>query len=139
MAYRFSEAAAAIGITEAALRNWMTRNKLDLFEERPEGGWRTFSENDVLVLALAAKLVTFGAKVDEAVQAAGIALANVNFSTMAGLPRYYWAAPSRFGGWHVDADEGMTLHQAADGGAAAIRIAPTMVLAGALKLLRAAG
>ena len=89
-----------------------------------------------MVLALAAKLVTFGASVDDAVRATTDALANVNFSNMDGLPRFYWAAPSTFGGWFLSEKEELVLSEAADGGAAAVRIAPTRVLSAALKRLR---
>ncbi len=136
MSYRFGQAAKAIGVTEAALRNWMTRNQLDLFDERPANGWRSFSENDVMVLALAAKLVAFGASVDDAVRATTDALANVNFRNMDGLPYYYWAAPSRLGGWFLCDKEELVLSEAVDGGDAAVRIAPIRVLSAALKRLR---
>ncbi|GLT00116.1 hypothetical protein GCM10007897_15000 [Sphingobium jiangsuense] len=109
--YRFSQAAEIIGISRAALRNWMTRNQLDLFDERPANGWRSFSENDVMILALAAKLVAFGASVDDAVMAAKGVLTN-----MGGHPMYYWAAPSRFGGWIIS-DEDAVVQDAAIGGA----------------------
>lgn len=104
--FRFSQAAAAIGVTEAALRNWMTRNNLDLFDARPAGGWRTFSERDIFVLAIAAELIRFNAPVRAAVEAARTGLGDMNFKTLAGMPNHLFAAPNAHG-WDARTDEGL--------------------------------
>lgn len=131
--YRFAQAAQAVGVTEAALRNWMTRNKLDLSEGRPERGWRQFSESDVFVLGLAVELVNYGAVVGEAVEAARIGLADTNYATLEGLPRYLYAARSRFGGWEIGQDNGMV--RELSGARSVIEIAVPIVLAGVRRRL----
>lgn len=134
MAYRFGQTAAAIGVTGAALRNWMSRNEVDLWGERPEGGWRSFSDRDVYVLALAAELVNYGAKVDEAVNAVQGAIANAPGGDPLGLPSYLYAARSRFGGWEMHADEGLALTLANH--RSVIKLAPTVIMAEANARLR---
>ena len=91
--YRFGAAAAAIGISEQALRNWLTRNEVDLFEKRPGGGWRSFSESDIFVLSVTAELVKFGCPVDDAVRIARECLGSMNFATLTDMPQHIWAAP----------------------------------------------
>lgn len=107
--YRFPQAAMGIGLTEPALRNWVGRNDVDLFGERPKGGWRWFSENDVFVLAVAAELVRFGAKVQPAVDAAREGLAFTNFSTWEGLPNHLYAAPEATGRWVANSNRELVL------------------------------
>lgn len=104
--YKFGQVAAAIGVSEASLRNWMTRYELDLFGARPRGGWRTFIEKDVYVLALAAELVRFGGTVCEAVGAARQRLGLIDAANFEELPRYIYAAPDG-PGWFTADDEGM--------------------------------
>lgn len=64
--FRFGQASQAIGISEGALRNWIARDQLDLWEDREGAGWRSFTEEQIYHLALVAVLVRFGAKVTEA-------------------------------------------------------------------------
>lgn len=104
--YRFGQVAVAVGLGEPALRNWLRRNKIDLFEAQPESGWRVFTENDVFVLAIAAELVRFGAPVKQAVDAVRQAMGFVNFKTWEHLPSYIYAAPDSVG-WHAADNEGL--------------------------------
>jgi hypothetical protein len=104
--YKFRQVAAAIGVSEASLRNWMTRYELDLSGSRPKGGWRTFIEKDVYVLALAAELVRFGGTVCEAIGAARQRLGLMDATTFEGLPRFMYAAPDG-AGWFTADDEGI--------------------------------
>lgn len=64
--YRFKQAASAIGISEPALRAWLTRENLGIWDDRPQRGWRTFTDDDISKLALVAELVSYNAKVKEA-------------------------------------------------------------------------
>lgn len=107
MQFRFGQAAEAIGVKEAALRNWLSRNNVDLWGERPDGGWRTFTARDVLILSLAAELVSFGAKVDDAVFAVQAAVADAPGADPFELPATLYGARSVFGGWELHADKGM--------------------------------
>ena len=135
--YRFSQAAAAIGVTEAALRNWMTRNDLDLFGERPKGGWRSFNRKDVFVLALAAEMVRFGAPVKEAVDAARQGLGMTDLVSLEGMPRWLFCAPDGFGtGWGAWDDEGLAMELT--GGPSLLKIAVPICLNNARKRLDAA-
>jgi len=134
--YRFAQVAKAIGVTEPGLRNWMTRNKLDLFEGRPERGWRSFSENDVFVLALAAELVRFGAPVEDAVDAVRGGLAEVNFRTWEGLPTHLYASPCRFGGWRAYKDEAFATGMSSSG--SVLKVPVPIILVAARKTLAGA-
>ena len=64
--YRFGHAANAIGISEGALRNWIARDKLPISDDRQEGGWRTFSEAQIIELALTSELVRHNIRVKHA-------------------------------------------------------------------------
>lgn len=123
--YRFGQVASAIGVTEAALRNWLTRNNVALWSERPEGGWRSFALRDVYVLALSAELVGYGAKVDDAVNAVQSALAEVLGHEPDKLPSYLYAVRTQFG-WELLADEGMALHLGGD--RSVIKLAPLVIM-----------
>ena len=89
--YRFKQAAYAIGITEAALRNWLTREKLGIWGERPEGGWRTFDETAIFKLAIVAELVSFGIKVMDAYQALELVLVEIPGMSVTDLPDFLYA------------------------------------------------
>ena len=104
--YRFGHVAFAVGLGEPALRNWLRRNKIDLFEAQPESGWRVFTENDVFVLALAVELVRFGSPVKDAVDAIRKAMGFVNFKTWEHLPQVIFAAPDG-SGWYAGDNEGL--------------------------------
>ena len=134
--YRFGQAAIAIGIPEASLRNWMTRNKLDLFDARPDRGWRTFTENDVYILAMARELVKFGVPVKSAVDAVRIGLGGTNFETWDGLPTFLFAAPDHADEWVCDQDEGLVL--TVTGSATVAKVAVPIVLAAARRRLSTA-
>lgn len=131
--YRFGHVAHAIGLGEPALRNWLRRNKIDLFEAQPESGWRIFTENDVFVLALAAELVRFGAPVKEAVDAVRTAMGMVNFKTWDKLPNYIYAAPDQVG-WYASENEGLVSDR---GGPTLIKVAVPVVMSAARKRLLA--
>jgi hypothetical protein len=124
--YRFGLAAAAIGMSEAALRNWMTRNKIDLWEQRPEGGWRQFSLRDVFVLSLVAELVSYGARVDQGVAAVQAALAEVPENEPINLPNPLYGSRTRFGDWELHGDPAMALHL--NGGRCILKIFPMQVM-----------
>lgn len=64
-ALRFSDAAYAIGKAPSTLRNWLQRNQVKLPGQHSEG-WREFTYADIAVLAIVAKLVSFGLKVETA-------------------------------------------------------------------------
>lgn len=100
--YRFGQVAAAIGMNEGQFRNWLTRDRIVLSGHRTSGGWRTFTERDVMVLALAAELVRFGARVFEAVKAVSSAVDNGGLMAMAAPYAQWWAAPDLKGGWLLD-------------------------------------
>ena len=125
--YRFGQAAAAIGITEAALRNWMTRNTIDLWGERPAAGWRTFTKRDVLVLALANEMVRYGAKVDHAVRAVQFAMADAPGADPYRLPAELYAVALPDGTWDLRGDEGAALAVAAR--PTLIKLFPTRIMA----------
>lgn len=55
--YQFPQAAAAIGVTVAALRNWVHRDRLPIWDDRGEGDWRTFTESQIIALAMTGELV----------------------------------------------------------------------------------
>ena len=131
--YRFGHVAHAIGLGEPALRNWLRRNKIDLFEPQPESGWRIFTENDVLVLALAAELVRFGAPVKEAVDAMRSAMGMVNFKTWDKLPNYIYAAPDELG-WYASENEALVADR---GGPTLVKVAAPIVMSAARKRLLA--
>jgi len=131
--YRFGHVAHAIGLGEPALRNWLRRNKIDLFEAQPESGWRIFTENDVFVLALAAELVRFGAPVKEAVDAMRAAMGMVNFKTWDKLPNYIYAAPVE-PGWYASENEGLVADRS---GPTLVKVAVPVVMSAARKRLLA--
>lgn len=110
--YRFGAVAAAIGVNDQTLRNWLFRNKnLDLFTKRPLGGWRSFDERDVWVLALVVELMRFGATINEAVDASRQAMdIRRDARSPETLPRALYAAPSP-NGWEIDEDKGLILHR----------------------------
>jgi len=109
--YRAPKVAVAIGVTPAAFRNWLRTDRhgggIDLFEQAPDGGWRSFSENDVFVLATAAQLVKFGCPVPRAIQLVRECLGQTNFTTWEGLPAAIYATIDPAGGWVADPNEGM--------------------------------
>jgi hypothetical protein len=133
--YRFSQAAAALGMTEAALRNWMTRSKLDLWGTRPSGGWRTFTDEDVIVLAVAACMVRFGAGANAAVDAIRRVIVNAE-----PIPYSIFAAPyprgsALDGKWRASTDK--ELVDQMTGGAGVLEIPANRLAAAALKRLAA--
>lgn len=131
--YRFGLVARAIGLGEPALRNWLRRNEIDLFEPKPESGWLTFTLNDVFVLAIAAQLVRFGAPVKAAVDGVRCGLGSVNFETLEGLPDYLFAAP--FGErWEVSGNENLVSSMC---GPVLIKLAPAIIMNEARKRLAA--
>lgn len=107
--YRFGAVATAIGVNDQTLRNWLFRGKdLDLFTERPPGGWRAFEERDVWVLAMVVEFMRFGSTINEAVDAARQAMGLSNPRTLEGVPLYLYSAP-RPDGWVVNEDKGLVL------------------------------
>lgn len=135
--YRFGVVAAALGVNEQTLRNWLHRAKdPDLFTERPQGGWRSFDERDVWVLAIVAEFMRFGATTNEAVDAARQAMdIRRNARTLEGVPRSLFAAPSP-DGWFVNEDKGLVMHHS--GGGAVLEIPMRGVLSAAVRRLDAA-
>lgn len=110
--YRFGQVAAAIGVKEQTLRNWLFRHDdLDLFTARPKGGWRSFEEKDVFILAVAAELIRFGAPVKVAIDAVRQGLGFVDFDQVQTIPRLLYAAPDS-DGWYCDPDENLVRHVA---------------------------
>lgn len=104
--YRFGQVAHAVGLGEPALRNWLRRNKVDLYQEQPVSGWRVFVEKDVLVLALAVQLVRFGSPVKAAVEAVQNGLFEWDFETWENLPEWLYFAPSPYDEtWEAASDE----------------------------------
>lgn len=132
--YRFGVVAAAIGVNEQTLRNWLFRAKdLDLFTERPQGGWRSFDERDVWVLAIVVELMRFGATINEAVDAARQAMdIRRNGRTLEGVPHSLFAAPAP-DGWFVGEDKSLVLHHG--GGGAVLEIPMRGVLSAAVQRL----
>lgn len=108
--YRFGSVAKAIGVPEQTLRNWLFRGKdLDLFTERPAGGWRAFEERDIWVFALMVEFMRFGSTVNAAVDAARQALdIRRNPRTLEGVPHHLYAAPHP-DGWEVSEDKEMVV------------------------------
>lgn len=108
--YRFGAVATAIGVNDQTLRNWLFRGKnLDLFTDRPAGGWRSFEENDVWVLALVVEFMRFGATINEAADAARQAMdVSRNARTLEGVPRCLYAAPHP-DGWIIDEDKSLVV------------------------------
>lgn len=104
--HRFAAAALAIGISEAALRNWLTRNKVDLHDARPEGGWRGFTEADIIVLAVASHLVGFGMPVATAIDGVRTRLGFANLETYENLPEVLYAS-RHWGSWVIETDFGI--------------------------------
>ena len=98
--YRFSQVASAIGITEAALRSWLTRHRIDVGTNRPEGGWRSFDSEDVYKLAVVAEMLKFGLTVTEAYQALTKCLEDTAHGTVSGLPDFLYARPDK-DGWRL--------------------------------------
>lgn len=109
--YRAGKVATAIGITPMAFRNWLRTDRhgggIDLFEQAPDGGWRSFSENDVFVLATAAQLVKFGCPVPRAIQLVRECLGATKFATWEGLPGTIYATIDPDGRWIADPNEAM--------------------------------
>lgn len=59
----------AIGTTPKSLRKWLDRGELSFLHAK-EGGWREFSDGDVIVLAITRRLVDFGFSVMSAADTA---------------------------------------------------------------------
>ena len=89
--YRFKQAAYAIGISEAALRGWLTREELGIWGERPKGGWRQFDEETVYRLAIVAELVSYGVKIMNAYEALELVLVEVPGMSVTELPDLLYA------------------------------------------------
>ncbi|NYZ14228.1 hypothetical protein HL658_16855 [Azospirillum sp. RWY-5-1] len=85
---RFTLAAitAGLGIPEATVRNWLTRNQIDLgaSEGRQRGKWRLFSTRDVLVIATCYHLSRLGVPVS---------VFSMVYSKVVGLARMYFSGP----------------------------------------------
>jgi DNA-binding transcriptional MerR regulator len=71
---RISDVARATGATPKAIQHWIQRGKVDLSSETT-GGWRSFTLEDVAVLALVRVFVDFGIAVETANRLAHEALA----------------------------------------------------------------
>lgn len=63
---RFSTAAAAIGLTPKAFRNWLQRYDLHLLSDYKTRGWTDFQLGDVSILAITRELVRWGVGVEAA-------------------------------------------------------------------------
>lgn len=136
--YRRRQAAYGAGLTAKSLHNWTTLYDLDLFEARPDRGWRTFSENDVFIMAIAAQLVRYGCHVKTAVQGVRTALGMVDFKTFNNLPTYLYAAELN-GQWLIDSDEGLISMPFANGAPPAlVRVFVTRCIADARRRLATA-
>ena len=135
--YRFGAVAAAIDVKEQTLRNWLFRGKnLDLFTERPAGGWRAFEERDVWVLALVVEFMRFGANINEAVDASRQAMdiRRDAYNPMS-LPKELYAAPLP-DGWVVGEEKNLVL--IGTGGGSILEIPMRAILAAAVARLRLA-
>ena len=138
--YRFGQVAAAAGVSDSTLRNWLFRaetrgKKLDLFTDRPAaGGWRSFDERDVWVFALAAEFMRHGAVIEEAVDAARQGMGLYSPDDLSNVPSYLYAAPDSLG-WVILEDEGMV--RDISGHLTVLKIAFREVLATASSRLRA--
>lgn len=133
--YRFGQAAAAIGVKEQTLRNWLFRHgDFDLFNERPEGGWRAFTEADVIVLAVTAELIRVSnATVSQAISAVRLALGEMDFLTNAGMPNVIHFAPN---GLRWFADENEKLVREVTGSPTVVSLAVPIVIRSAVGRLR---
>jgi len=134
--YRFGAVAAAIAVNEQTLRNWLYRGKdLDLFTDRQPGGWRSFEERDVWVLALVVEFMRYGANINEAVDAARQAMhVGRNARTLEGVPGHLYAAPHP-DGWVVNEDKNLVL--TTSGSRSALEIPMRQVLFDAVRRLSA--
>jgi hypothetical protein len=132
--YRFGTVAAAIGVNDQTLRNWLFRNKdLDLFTKRPPGGWRWFDERDVWVLSLVVEFMRFGATIAEAVDASRQAMdIRRNARSPETLPDTLYAAPSGYG-WEIDEDKSLAIDRS--GSPSVLEIPMRTVLSRAVRRL----
>jgi hypothetical protein len=107
LVYRFGQAAAALGVPEQRLRNWLHRHKeIDLFGSRPQGGWRSFTEEDLFVLAVAARLFAYGCPFVTAVNEVRCALDAKWLVEPAKAPPFLFAAETA-SGWCATTDENL--------------------------------
>jgi len=84
--FPLSAITAGLGIPEVTVRNWLTRNQIDLgaSEGRQRGKWRLFSIRDVLVIATCYHLSRLGVPVS---------VFSMVYSKVVGLARMYFSGP----------------------------------------------
>lgn len=128
--FRRSEAARGAGLTPSAFDGWLNRYDFDLFNIRPSGGWRSFTEEDIFILAVAARLVRFGCPVQTAIDGVHDALfdavheGKLDYSKM---PTYLYAA-EQDGTWSVHPDRNFAAFSAGERPEAVIEIALILCL-----------
>lgn len=72
---RLADAVRAVGASREAIRHWLRR--LPLHSDAPAGGWREHSVIDIATLAIVAKLIDFGMRIEEAGEFANRVVQNV--------------------------------------------------------------